>query len=275
MQPYWHIYIYIYRQRERERKRDNAIFLFIAEIWSNLDLSCIIGCCKTNCWFILVIGYVLIRIGGALRAIRNLFFILMCPRYHACIFLLQMIYVKRSLTKRFCRQGMFLNMEKVKLLVKHQTTHSSTIYCLHSMQVTQSENQSAYRCTVTSSGFLAICTGQSHYRLIFITRNPIHRQTIFILKQASGDLIDIHDDVIKWKHFSPYWPFVRGFHRSPVIFPHKGQWCGALQFSLICVWINGWINNRETGDLRRHGTNYDVTVMIVSTKESPFAHMPN
>ena len=33
--------------------------------------------------------------------------------------------------------------------------------------------------------------------------------------------------------------------------PHKGQWCGALMFSLICVWINGWVNNREAGDLRR------------------------
>ena len=42
-----------------------------------------------------------------------------------------------------------------------------------------------------------------------------------------------HDDVIKWKHFPRYWPFVRGIHRSPVKSPHKGQWCGALMFSLI------------------------------------------
>ena len=28
-----------------------------------------------------------------------------------------------------------------------------------------------------------------------------------------------HDDVIKWKHFPRYWPFVRGIHRSPVNFP--------------------------------------------------------
>ena len=48
-----------------------------------------------------------------------------------------------------------------------------------------------------------------------------------------------HDDVIKWKHFPRYWPFVRGIHRSQVNFPHKGQWCGALMFSLICAWING------------------------------------
>ena len=70
-----------------------------------------------------------------------------------------------------------------------------------------------------------------------------------------------HDDVIKWKHFPRYCPFVRGIHRSPVNSPHKGQWRRALMFSLICVWINGWVNNREAGDLRRHRGHYDVNVM--------------
>ena len=70
-----------------------------------------------------------------------------------------------------------------------------------------------------------------------------------------------HDDVIKWKHFPRYWPFVRGIHRSPVISPHKGQWRGALMFSLICVWTNGWVNNCEAGDLRRYRAHHDVTVM--------------
>ena len=70
-----------------------------------------------------------------------------------------------------------------------------------------------------------------------------------------------HDDVIKWKHFPRYWPFVRGIHRSPVNSPHKGQWRGALMFSLICVLINGWVNNREAGDLRHHRGHYDVMVM--------------
>ena len=72
-----------------------------------------------------------------------------------------------------------------------------------------------------------------------------------------------HDDVIKWKHFSRYWPFVRGIHRSPVDFPHKDQWRGALMFSLICVWINVWVNNREASDLRRYRAHRDVIVMIV------------
>ena len=57
-----------------------------------------------------------------------------------------------------------------------------------------------------------------------------------------------HDDVIKWKHFPRYWPFVQGIHRSPVNSPHKGQWRGALMFSLICAWINGRVNNPDAGD---------------------------
>ena len=73
---------------------------------------------------------------------------------------------------------------------------------------------------------------------------------------------DKHDGVIKWKHFPRYWPFVRGIHRSPVNSPHKGQWRGDLMFSLICVWINDWVNNREAGDFRRYRTHYDVILMI-------------
>ena len=68
-----------------------------------------------------------------------------------------------------------------------------------------------------------------------------------------------HYDVIKWKHFRRYWPFVQGIHRSPVNSPHKGQWRGALMFSLICAWINGWVNNHEAGGLRRHRAHYDIT----------------
>ena len=71
-----------------------------------------------------------------------------------------------------------------------------------------------------------------------------------------------HDDVIKWKHFPRYWPIVREILRSPVNSPHKGQWRGTLMFFLIIsAWINDWVNNGEAGDLRRHRTHYDVTVM--------------
>ena len=66
-----------------------------------------------------------------------------------------------------------------------------------------------------------------------------------------------------WRHqmetFSALLAFVRGIHRSTVNSQHKGQWRGALMFSLICAWINSWVNNREAGDLRCH---YGVIVML-------------
>ena len=89
--------------------------------------------------------------------------------------------------------------------------------------------------------------------------SPQDLRSVVYFSQFSGGR---HDDVIKWKHFPRYWPFVRGIHRSPVNFPHNGQWRGALMFSLICVWLNDWENNREAGDLRRYRTHYDVIVMI-------------
>ena len=77
---------------------------------------------------------------------------------------------------------------------------------------------------------------------------------------------------MKWKHFPRYWPFVRGIHRSPVNSHHKGQWRGTLMFSLICVWINRWVNNREAGDWRRHRAHYDVIVMRNPQRETFLCH---
>ena len=46
----------------------------------------------------------------------------------------------------------------------------------------------------------------------------------------------------------------------PGEFPaQRPEWRGALMFSLICIWINGWVNSREAGDLRRYRAHYDVT----------------
>ena len=51
----------------------------------------------------------------------------------------------------------------------------------------------------------------------------------------------------------------------PSEFPHKGQWRGALMGFFIYVWIHGWVNKREAGDLRRYRAHYDVTVMKTHT----------
>ena len=95
---------------------------------------------------------------------------------------------------------------------------------------------------------LALCEGKPRSPVDCSHKGPVMRS--------------FHDDVIKWKHFPRYWPFVREIHRSPVNSPHKGQWRGALMFTLICARIKGWVNNRETGDLRRNRAHYDVIVMF-------------
>ena len=68
-----------------------------------------------------------------------------------------------------------------------------------------------------------------------------------------------------WRHqmetFSAYLALCAGNSPVPVNSPHKGQWRGAFMFTLICVWINSWVNNREAGDLRRYRGHYDVCVM--------------
>ena len=46
----------------------------------------------------------------------------------------------------------------------------------------------------------------------------------------------------------------------------------ALMFSLICFWINDWVNNREAGDLRRYHAHYDVIVMTIYRNRPTFPH---
>ena len=81
--------------------------------------------------------------------------------------------------------------------------------------------------------------------------------------QSVGIAAHIRSPLTTWwrHHFPRYWPFMRGIYRWPVNSPHKGQWRGAFMFSLICAWINGWVNNRQAGDLKRHRAHCDVSVM--------------
>ena len=74
-----------------------------------------------------------------------------------------------------------------------------------------------------------------------------------------------HIFITWWRHqmeiFSALLTLCEGIHWSPVDSPHKGQWLGALMFSLICTWTNSWAINPDAGDLRRQHNHYDVTVM--------------
>ena len=138
-----------------------------------------------------------------------------------------------------------------------------------------------------------IKTKWSHDCLIFIMWIPISGKTVFIfqhgqvfiwfslvimimflrIKELTTDTPYLaHGSEIWgglneswWRHqmetFSALLALCAGNSPVPVNSPHKGQWCRALMFSLICVWINDSVNNREAGDLRCHGGHYDVNVM--------------
>ena len=83
------------------------------------------------------------------------------------------------------------------------------------------------------------------------------RLTVCIASAQMWHMILPHDDVIKWKQFPRYWPFVREIHRWLVNSLHKGQRRRALMFSLTRTWINDWVS-----DLRRRNAYHDVIVMI-------------
>ena len=112
--------------------------------------------------------------------------------------------------------------------------------------------------SVSLSDFCWICI----LLVLQIMFNKLPRTPIYQLHDTGLTVSLTHDDVIKWKRFPRYWPFVRGIRRSPVNSPHKGQWRGALMFSLICAWLNAWVNSRKAGDLRRHRAHYDVIVIF-------------
>ena len=63
-----------------------------------------------------------------------------------------------------------------------------------------------------------------------------------------------------WHHCDGDWwiPFTQ----SPVDSPHKGQWCGALIFSLMHAWTNRWVNVHDAGDMRCHDFHCDVTLTL-------------
>ena len=65
----------------------------------------------------------------------------------------------------------------------------------------------------------------------------------------------------KWKHFPRYWPFVWGIHRSPVNSYPQRPVTRSFDIFLICAPTNGWANNRDAGDLRRHRAHYEIIVM--------------
>ena len=115
-----------------------------------------------------------------------------------------------------------------------------------------------------------IVSGASYHIDFQCVRNGkkqgVHRNVdVIVASKHVSDRMHTNKLPTWWRHqmetFSALLAFCAGNSPVPGQFPHKGQWRGALMFSLICGWTNGWLNNRETVDLRRYRAHYVVTVM--------------
>ena len=145
------------------------------------------------------------------------------------------------------------------IIINHKSVYFNTV-CDVIWQMRSSKSVQVMVCCLLSARplpklLLSIGSSVTNINVFWIIKIFYSNKMHFLRPQ--------YDDVIKWKHFPRYWPFVQGIHQSLVNSPHKSQWHGALMSSLICAWINGWVNNREAGDLRHHHTHYDVIVMGV------------
>ena len=72
-----------------------------------------------------------------------------------------------------------------------------------------------------------------------------------------------------WRHqmetFSALLAICAGNTPVPVNSLHKGQWRGAFMLSLVCAWINLWVNNREADDLRRYCAHYVIVMNLIDS----------
>ena len=125
------------------------------------------------------------------------------------------------------------------------------------------------------------------------------RCTQIIISNHSGNYANLYPVCRYWVHYSVLWSraFSEGdvehswwrhqmeafsallaicARNSPVPgeFPTQRPVTPSCDVSLICVWINGWVNNRKAGDLRRYRAHYDVSVMLLEcpkvTSQKPY-----
>ena len=86
--------------------------------------------------------------------------------------------------------------------------------------------------------------GMTHVRHVF-AHNIVH---IFMMTSSNGNIFRVTGHLC-------------GEFTGPRWIPRTKASDAELWCFFICVWINGWVNNREAGDLRRYRAHCDVTVM--------------
>ena len=95
----------------------------------------------------------------------------------------------------------------------------------------------------------------------FQNRSLINVQQVFKRKESRMQFLKQH---CIWQDMHWMWG---------ILFRFGHRWItltkASFVISLICAWTNGWENNRDAGDLRRHRTHYDVTVTNTHSKYMP------
>ena len=69
-----------------------------------------------------------------------------------------------------------------------------------------------------------------------------------------------HEDVVSWKRFPHYWPFVRGIHRWPVNSPRKGPVMRIVDAYFVVIVENFWTNHRVVGNTMKNNMSLDIHV---------------
>ena len=110
-----------------------------------------------------------------------------------------------------------------------------------------------------SSAYMVLTMQYKHFHVF-------HEEWLQLPSQCWGMIENKDISFAWWRHQMETFPALLALCAenswSPVNSPLKGQWRGALMFSLICARINGRVNNREASDLRRYRAHYDVIVMF-------------
>ena len=133
-------------------------------------------------------------------------------------------------------------------------------------------------CYIAFSDRKVICAYNAMYMCVYIWYSLKNKETATcwtrlwtaIWRKSEDGILMCYHDVIKWKHFARYWPFVRGIQRH--------RWIPRTKITdaeLWCfLWSDDWVNNGAAGDLRRYRAHFDVSVMVIivsaATKQSNF-----
>ena len=174
---------------------------------------------------------------------------------HICVSILNIIGSYNDLSPGQCQNIIWTHFGI--LLIEPLLTNSTDFFLYLNSNISIEEN--AFE-TVVCEMAAILFQPQCDHRLLYSISTTSFKMFLMLLDAVKSSFSFLLKS-IWWRHemetFSALRALVRGLHRSPVKYPHKGQWRGGSMLFWSAHWVNGWINNREVGDLRRHCVHYE------------------